>query len=370
MSGKKKTKVQDVAKAAGVSVATVSRTFNIPDIVRDDLRKRVLAAATKLKYVPSSAARALRTHKTHIVGAVIPTLDYAIYARMVDAFQEVMSNAGYLVLVLTSGFNNADMFDKVQSLIERGAEALLMVGRVEDERLREFIKARHIPAVTTYSYQADDSVASIGFDNAAAERELLEYLIGLGHTRIAMIAGPTKGNDRQQTRIATFQTVLGDHGLPEGVVVEKDYGFAMFEGGEAIRQIVQEYPAVTAVVCNSDVFAFSVLAECRTLGIAVPGDLSVTGFDDFDFASLLDPPLTTIAVPAREMGERAAQAIVGALASGRPIAPVRLDTKLVIRRSTGPCTGKRTAGSPIRAARDGAKAAAARPSRQPLKEPK
>jgi LacI family transcriptional regulator len=349
---KRLTKVQDVAKAAGVSVATVSRTFNDPDIVRADLRKRVLDAAAKLRYTPSSAARALRTRKTHIVGAVIPTLDYAIYARMVDAFQDALANAGYMVFVLAVGFDNGRLFDKVRLLVERGAEALLMVGRLEDDRLREFIRTRHIPTATTYSFQIDDPVASIGFDNEAAERQLVEYLIGLGHTRIVMIAGPVKGNDRQQTRIATFNAVLKERGLPEGIVIEKDYGFAMFEGAEALRRIVNEYPETTAVICNSDVFAFSVLAECRQLGIEVPRDLSVTGFDDFDFAAMLDPPLTTIAVPARQMGERAAESLMQALAASQSISPVRLETDLVIRRSTGkPRVGALPGRGPVKALR-------------------
>ncbi|PUA19737.1 hypothetical protein C7W93_07895 [Glaciimonas sp. PCH181] len=288
---KRKTNVTDVAKAAGVSVATVSRAFNIPGAVKDDLRSHVLTIANSLGYTPNPAAKALRLQKSHMVGVVIPTINHAFFAAMLDSFQEVMSAAGYLVIVVTCGFDNNKVFDQVRRLIDRGADALLLVGRVEDSRVRDLITEKKIPVITTYSYQNDDSIPSIGFDNYAAMRLMVSYLVRLGHKRLVMIAGPTQGNDRQQARIRAFYDTREANNIVEPWhVIELSYNGAFAEGAEAMRKIHAEFPDTTAVVCNSDSFAFGVLAECRKLALRVPEDISVTGHDDQDFACMLAPP--------------------------------------------------------------------------------
>lgn len=303
----------DVARAADVSVATVSRAFNIPAIVRDDVRERVMAAASSLGYSPNPAAKALRLQRTNIFGAAIPTLDYGIFARMVNSFQERLSQSGHSVLVATTGFDNRSLLDTIRGLVECGAQAVLTTGRVEDDALREFLRETRTPVVTTYSYQERDQIPSIGFDNYAATGVVVDYLLRLGHRNIVMVAARTKGNDRQEARVRCFRDMMAAAGLAKCAhVMGKDYAFVLADGIDAMRRIHRELPATTAVVCNSDVFAFGVLAECRKLGIRVPEDLSVTGFDDFDFAALTDPPLTTVAVPAKEMGIKAAEALLDA----------------------------------------------------------
>ncbi|QBP77730.1 LacI family DNA-binding transcriptional regulator [Herbaspirillum huttiense] len=333
---RQKVNVSDVAKAAGVSVATVSRALNLPHLVRDEMRERVTAVAKKMGYSINPSAKALRLQKTHIIGAVIPTLDYAMYARMIHSFEEQMTAAGYNVFVLTTGFDNGNMCETVRRLVDRGAEALLLVGRIDDEALREYLIERGLPCVTTYSYTEDEQIPSIGFDNYHATKQVVEFLLKMGHRRMAMIAGPTKNNDRQQSRIAAFKDTLAAHGVSEDdwFIVEKSYNSAVFRGGEAIRQIRSEFPQATAVVCNSDIFAFSAMAECRRLGLRVPEDISISGFDDDDYATIFSPALTTVAVPAVEMGQHAAQALLAALELKTKVLPMRLDTKLVVRDST------------------------------------
>jgi LacI family transcriptional regulator len=336
----------DVAKAAGVSVATVSRAFNLPHLVRDEVREKVLEVARKMGYSANPSAKALRLQKTHIIGAVIPTLDYSFFARLVDGFGERMSAAGYSVFVLTTGFDNTKMFEPVRALVEKGAEALLFVGSIDDERLRQYLIDKDIPCVSTYSFTNDEQFPSIGFDNYAATKQMVEFLLRLGHKRMVMIAGPVHGNDRQQSRIRAFEETVKAHGLSDGChVIEKSYGSAVFRGGEAMRQIRAEYPETTAVVCNSDTFAFSAIAECRRMGLRVPEDISVSGFDDDDYATIFHPPLTTISIPAPEMGQHAAQAILNAVNEQRKITSVRLDTKLVVRDSTSVPPVQRSASS-------------------------
>jgi LacI family transcriptional regulator len=329
---KARTKVSDVALRAGVSVATVSRTFNTPDAVRADLRQRVHEAAQSLGYSPNPAAKALRMQRTHIVGAVVPTLDYAIYAQMLNSFQAAMSASGYMVFVLAAGFDNTNLYEPVRQLVDRGAEGLLIVGRIEDPRLQTFLEDGRIPTVTTYSYQEDCAFPSIGFDNYAATRQLADFLIQLGHRNMVMVSGPTTGNDRQQSRVRAFRDAAATAGIVKTThVIERTY--SLHQGASAMRAIHVEHPATTAIMCNSDVLAFGVLSECKNLGLRVPEDLTVTGFDNQDFAGLLDPPLTTVEVPALEMGARSAEGLLNAMKTRRRIASIRLETNLIVRAS-------------------------------------
>ncbi|MDE0388978.1 MAG: LacI family DNA-binding transcriptional regulator [Rhodospirillales bacterium] len=332
-----KARAKDVASAAGVSVATVSRTYNNPEVVREDARQRVLHAAKVLDYRPHPAAKALRLQRSHIVGAVIPTLDYAIYAHMINALQLALRDSGFSLFVATSGFDNAEVGAVATSLIDRGAEALLLVGVVDDDNFFYLAEMKQIPIVSTYSYREDFRVPFVGFDNFEATRRMTEYLLSLGHRNLAMITGPSRGNDRQQARMAAFQQALQDHGLssPAPLIVEKQYAIA--QGAEAARQILRDRPDTTAIVCNSDILAMGVLAECRRREIPVPGRLSVAGHDDHDIARFLDPPLTTVSVPADEMGRLAAESLLAALETQQPPGGFKLQTNLVIRESTAKC---------------------------------
>jgi LacI family transcriptional regulator len=320
-----------VAESAGVSIATVSRAFNEPALVREDVRKRILEVANALGYVPNSAAKALRLQRTHIVGAVIPTLDHAIYARLVNAFQAQMSASGYTVVVLAVGFDNTHVAASIKQVVERGAEALMIVGSIEDDELRHFLKTKRTPVVQTYSYASERDHPAVGFDNAAAMRAVIDHLLKLGHRHLAMLAGPTRGNDRQIARVGAFHAALAQAGIEAGPVIEKRYTFQ--HGIDALGEIRADHPRTTAIVCSSDILAFGVLHACRGAGLSVPDDMSVTGFDDLDFAALLDPPLTTIAIGADEMGRIAGERIVVALEGG-PAEGLCLPTRLVLRAST------------------------------------
>lgn len=332
---KKKAGVFDVAREAGVSVATVSRAFNLPDLVSEDVRRRVLATAQNLGYAANPAAKALRSRKTHIVGAAIPTLDYAIFAKMINHFQDSFAQHGYMTIVATTGFEHANVFEKVKTLVDRGAEALLLVGAIEDPALVSYLKQPHIPVVTTYSYLPDEIVPCIGFDNYAATQSAMEYLADLGHRNFAMVAGSPKGSDRQRARIAAYKDFVGSRNLhgAANIIIRN---FTIRDGTEAIRAILDKYPETTAVVCNTDVMAFGALSESRRLGIRVPQDISIVGFDDAEYAAQLEPPLTTIAVPAEEMGRLAAEMLHSSLSSGEPPRFVRLDSHLIVRKSACP----------------------------------
>lgn len=327
--------VTDVAKAAGVSVATVSRSFNLPHHVRDDVREKVLQTASKMGYTPNSAAKALRLQKTNVIGAIIPTLDHSIYATMVKSFQDKLAEYGYVVYVLSCGFDSNSIYDSVRLLVERGAEALLIVGDVADPDLTRYLKEYRMPVVCTYSYFDNRAFPFIGFDNYQATKQLTEYLLGLGHRNMAMLTGPMQGNDRQQARHSAFLDALKEHKSKcTHFTYESAGGYTIEFGEKTLRRIRLECPEVTAIICNSDVIAFGVLSACKKMGIDVPREMSVVGYDNLEFAEYLEPPLTTLAIPAAEMGLRSAEAIIANLKNGTEIKPLLLGTQLMIRQSS------------------------------------
>lgn len=324
-----------IAAEAGVSPATVSRAFNLPELVSEEVRERILRIAAERNYSPHPAARALRSRRTHIVGVALPTLDYAIFARLINRFQARFAEDGFTTIVTTTGFDNRTIHDKVRLLLDRGAEAILLVGAVEDPALRALLARTNVPFVTTYSVPPDPVVPAVGFDNGAATASAVRHLIALGHRNFAMIAGLTAGNDRQRDRIAAYRACLAEAGLT-GADRVVNHGFDMTAGAAAAAEILDRWPDTTAIVCNTDIFAVGAMAECRRRGLSVPQDVSIVGFDDADYAALLDPPLTTVAVPASEMGALAAEALLGAVRSGQRPEPRVLSADLVVRGTTAP----------------------------------
>lgn len=322
-----------VAKAAGVSATTVSRAFNMPELVNQSVRARILEIAAEQQYRPDPAARALRSGRTHIVGVALPTLDYSIFARLINQFQACFAQEGFTTIVLTTGFDNRNIHRSVQLLLDRGVEAVLLVGAVEDPKVQEIAKETKVPFVTTYSYPPDSIVPAVGFDNGLALEQATKHLLGLGHRNFAMIAGLTDGNDRQRDRIAAYRRCVEQAGAT-GADRIVCHGFDMAAGALALADIMERFPETTAIVCSTDIFAVGALAECRKRGIKVPDDLSIIGFDDAEYAPLMDPPLTTITVPADALGSEAAKSLLAALKSGTAAVPRCLDTNLTIRGST------------------------------------
>jgi LacI family transcriptional regulator len=322
-----------VAKAAGVSPATVSRAFNLPELVNETVRARILSIAAEQQYRPDPAARALRSRRTHMIGVALPTLDYSIFARLINRFQSRFAEEGYTTILLTTGFDNRNIHNSVQLLLDRGAEAVLLVGAVEDPKVSEIIAESGVPFVTTYVFRSDCGVSPVGFDNSEATEKATQHLLSLGHRNFAMIAGLTSGNDRQRDRIAAYKRCLDVAGAvgSDRIVC---HGFDMEAGARALADIMDRFPETTAIVCNTDIFAVGAIAECRKRGLSIPGDLSIIGFDDAEYAALLDPPLTTIRVPADEMGLQAAEALLTALRSKTLPRPCKLDTVLTLRGST------------------------------------
>jgi LacI family transcriptional regulator len=328
--------IEDVAQAAGVSTATVSRVINRPESVGETLRLRVQAAVVKLGYVPHAGARALKLQKSGTVGAVFPTIDNAIFAQAIDALQQRLAHGGLQLLIATSGYDPATEARQALNLMARGADALVLCGVGQSPELLQVLKQRELPAVHAMSWPAPPGLVCVGFDNARAIAQGVRYLLDLGHRRIGMLAGIARHNDRATARIAGVRQALKKAGLklaPQHLV-ERRYGLA--EAREGFRQLMAATPAPTAVVCGNDVLAFGALLEARRMGIAVPQSLSIIGFDDLEMARHIQPALTTLHVPTELLWQTVADRLIAALAQ-QPVEPATaVDVELVVRESTGP----------------------------------
>lgn len=325
--------LNDVAKAANVSTATVSRCLNNEDNVKEATRKRVMQAVESLGYSPNFGAKILAAKRSFIIGAIIPTMDNAIFASGIQAFQETLSQSGYTLLVSSSSYSRDLENAQIRNLVARGADALLLIGEDRDTEIYEFLNKRKIPYVLAWNYRADSPHAFIGFDNIEAAKGAAELVISFGHQNLGIIAGFTKENDRARDRLLGFKQACTEQGirLAPSAICESGYSFR--EAGEALDRILENHKDITAIICGNDVLAVGAMMRAKELGITLPDEMSFIGFDDIEISQIISPPLTTIHVPHRQMGRYAAQALIQALEPEPESQSKKLDVRLIMRQS-------------------------------------
>lgn len=328
--------IEDVATAAGVSTATVSRVLNRPETVRDALRGRVLDAVARLGYVPHAGARSLKLQRSGTVGAIFPTIDNAIFAQAIDALQQRLADAGLQLLIATCGYDLETEARQATNLVTRGADALVLCGVGQSRGLLQFLRQRELPTVHAMIYPPAPGLVCVGFDNARAIGQAVRYLQDLGHRRIAMLAGITRDNDRASARVAGVRQALGQAGLPlpPQYLLERKYALADARAG--FRALMSTSPAPTAVLCGNDVLAFGALLEAKVMGIEVPRSVSIVGFDDLEMARHIQPALTTLHVPTTQLWHTVAERIIAALEKKPVQVATEVEVELVVRGSTGP----------------------------------
>jgi len=325
--------LHDVAVKAGVSTATVSRCLNFPERVTVGTREKVAKAVETLGYSPNFGAKAMAARRTNTIGAIIPTMENAIFARGLQAFQEELRSHGYTLLVGSTSYRPEIEEEQIRTLVGRGADALLLIGHDRDPEIYKFLEAQGVPAIVTWAYDPAEFLPSVGFNNRTAMRDMAREVLRLGHCNIALISAKTEHNDRARGRLHGIQDAMIEaRQNPEDLrVIETSFGIE--NGAKAFELIMSSQRRPTAVFCGNDVLAVGAMRSAKALGISVPNDVSIIGFDDIELAQVADPPLTTVHVPHREMGQRAALALVDMLRNGVPLTPIELITKPVFRGS-------------------------------------
>jgi LacI family transcriptional regulator len=327
-------RLEDVAHHAGVSTATVSRVLNQPDLVRRTLRDRVEASINDLGYVAHGAARALASRRSRIIGAIVPTIDNAIFSSSIQSLQKRASEFGYTLLLASSDYSLDREKKECQALLEQNIDGLILVGEEHDPAVFSMLKSKQVPYVNIWCYNEDSEHPNIGFDNYLAAKQITQYLLDLGHRQIAMIAGVVTENDRASARLNAVMDTLNDAGLAaeNDSILQRDYQVS--SGRDAAKQLLKLDKQPTAIICGNDVLALGALFECQAQGLKVPSDISIVGYDGLEIAAQVTPALTTVVIPSIQMGVLAAEFLISTI-NKKPIqSKIKLEAELAIRETT------------------------------------
>ncbi len=334
-----KTSIKDIARAAGVSHSTVSRALSDSPLLNQATKARICRLAQEMGYSPDAAARSLVMGRTRTIGVVVTTIADPFAAEVVEGIERTAYAHGYSLILAASNDEPEREIAAVEMLRSKRTDAVIVtssrVGALHQERLR----TAGVPVIllNSHSQQQMPNAYSVCVDDAHGGRLATEHLIGLGHRRIAHVTGPA-GHSPSADRLAGYRDALTDAGI--------DYDPAYVVGGtgrldsghEAHLSLLALCERPSAVFCYNDMTAIGLLSAAREAGVAVPRDMAVVGFDDIPFAAYAAPPLTTVAQPMFELGERAmnmALALMGC-PGGAPcgVTNVVLQGRLIVREST------------------------------------
>ena len=327
--------IKDVAREAGVSVATVSRVFNQSTRVRETVREHVQAVASRLDYWPNGAARSLITNRTHAVGVVLPDLYGEYFSEVIRGIDLAARRERYQVLVSSSHADTEALISAVRAMRGRVDGLVAMTPDPQSTAaIRDF--ARNFPVVLLDPASAVPECSSISIANFEGARDMVRHLVGLGHRAIATIKGPA-GNVDAAERVRGFRAGLEDAGLAASPALEIQGDFTEASGYQCAHELLRLDPRPTAVFAANDYMAIGLVSALGNAGVRVPEDIAVTGFDDIAISQYLNPPLTTVRVDAYEVGEMAMHQLLaqtrapGAVPQHHEVLP----TTLVVRSSCG-----------------------------------
>lgn len=325
--------LRQIAREAGVSIATVSRALRHPQSVSAETRERILGLVAHHRYVPDALAASFASRRTGLVGLIVPTISNSIYAAFTEAVQNRLLASGRKLLIANTNYSAALEAEIVHKLVESRVDGVIFTGCRRDRALYELLRHYRIPFVVTWSTSKDTSIPAISFDNFAAAKAATRTLIELGHRRIGLICGVSEVNDRAQQRIKGYQSALREARLRFDPALLSERPFEVAEGAAAAEAMMRLEERPTALFCANDIQALGAVFACQRLGMKVPRDLSIIGFDDLPMTQITNPPLATVHVPAQEMGEAAATALVEAVDLDQPIRSRDLDARVIARAS-------------------------------------
>jgi LacI family transcriptional regulator len=334
--------VTDVAARAGVSIGTVSRVLsNSTHPVNEATRRRVQEAAAALDFMPNALARGLSRGRTQTIGVVVHDITDEYFNEIVRGIDDVARASGYLVMILSSYRDPEKELECVRRLRAQRCDGIVFVGGglQKDgylDRLRSQLDAIHRDGGAIVALAPNDLPwVSIVPDSEGGIAALVDHLVSLGHRRFALLSGPPHLKTTAE-RATALGDALARHGLFLEPALVANGDFQRERGAAALEELVVTGKPFTAVVCLNDQMAVGCLRAARKLGIRVPLDLSIAGFDDLPVTELLDPPLTTVRVPMRDLGREGMQLVLEQLAGNVPAPTRTLPCELVVRSSTGP----------------------------------
>lgn len=324
----------DVAIEAGVSTATVSRVANNYPNIRLATRERVEEAMDRLGYVPNLRARSLAGGKTNVLGLIVDDLESSYNNQVARGIDEAVATHGYDLLLSTMHMRQRTT-KHIESLLNGFAEGLIVLLSGGFGRYLGEVEARRFPVVLI-DHAPVSNVPIVKADNDTGTRDAVKHLKSLGHRRVGFITGNLEVASGRE-RLESFGSEASALGLDADAELIVEGDFKVEGGASAARELLALDNPPTAVFASSDLEAFGVIRVARELGISIPGDLSLVGFDDIPESLNVTPPLTTVRQPMREMGLLAAEMLMTAVEEGQPqTSIVELPTQLIVRETTGP----------------------------------
>jgi DNA-binding LacI/PurR family transcriptional regulator len=328
--------IRDVARRAKVSTATVSRTINQVSTVDSQMAKRVWKAIEELGYYPNRSARTLVSGRSHVFGLIVSEITNPFFPEIVQTFETLAVEQHYEILLTSTIHDPKRMELAVRRMIESRVDGVAILTFGMEETLLEHLRFRNLPLVFVDIGPKAPRVSNIRVDYADGIRQAVQHLAALRHERIAFITGPFRLKSAMARKTA-FEAAMREIGLPvrPGFIVEGDH---RLEGGKKALQMLWELrERPTALMCSNDMTAIGVMREAFELGIQVPKDLSVVGFDDIRIAEFMTPPLTTIQMSQSELARLAFEALLKEVKRETPSpegSEYVLKTRLVLRSST------------------------------------
>lgn len=331
---------------AGVSVATVSRALSRPELVSEEKLRAVRAAVRKLNYVVQGVGRALSSRQTRMIGAIIPTIDHAMWAQTTYELQAALAKRDYTLSLACTEFDLERELTLARRFIELGADGIILFGKRHRPELYALLEHLQIPYVSTWSYEPTSRHSAIGFDNRKAAMLIVEHLAKLGHEQLGIISG-SMASEWQEERLHWLRKESDrlELDLREQWILEGPFSFDTGRSGVAVLMRGDERP--TAIICGHDIIAVGALAGCRTLGISVPDELSLTGFEDLDLAAAVNPPLTTVHFPGAELGALAGEEIMKRIDQSSTETQIEVQINLIVRGTTSRVSAQGSRPAPM-----------------------
>ena len=330
----KQATIRDVARAAHVSVATVSRALNDSGPVHDETRRRVREAAQHLRFTPHGAARSLTTSRTSTLGVLLPDLYGEFFSEVIRGLDRGAQRAGYQLLLSSARNARDEVHGAFRAMYGRVDGLILMA---PDGELAEMFAQRRdgTPIVFINSPVTAGDARLLTIDNHGGAYQMVRHMLDHGHERVAIIKGAERNHDAAE-RLRGYRDALDERGVPRDAPWELPGDFSEAAGHRAARAVLKLRPRPSAIFAANDAMAIGALSALREEGVAVPDDVAVAGFDDIPMARYVAPPLSSVHVPIAQLGERAMDLLLSAIADPATGAPRRvvLPTTLVIRKSS------------------------------------
>jgi LacI family transcriptional regulator len=293
--------IKDVAKEAGVSIATVSRVLNDVDVVNEETKKRVVEAINKLGYRPNIVARSLKTQRTKTIGIVIPDISSQFYPEIVRGAEDVANIYDYNIMLCNTDLDPEKEMEYLRVLKEKMVDGVLYMSTSLESNILDLINNLQIPMVLVETTSRDGNIPSVTIDNEKAAFDAVEYLIKKGNKRIAYIGTHQDEVNDRALRYKGYKHTLKENGLELNEKLAYFGGLKAQDGYDGITEILK-HEKIDAVFCASDEIAMGAINALRDKGIRVPEDVDIVGFDNIYSASIFYPKITTIAQPMYDMG--------------------------------------------------------------------